>query len=97
MHAFRDQFIQVQIARLERILPGVGASQSEKIFHDAREPLRLMVQHTERFAVFLGGPGLLRQRDFRFPAQNRHWRAQFMRGIGHEAALAVERFSQPVQ
>ena len=45
MDAFRDQFIEIKIAVLERILSSVGAREREKIFHDAREPLRFVMQH----------------------------------------------------
>ena len=46
MHAFGNQFIQVEIARLERVLPGVRPRQREQVVHDVREPLRLVVQHS---------------------------------------------------
>src|ERR1700676_2264276 len=97
MHALADEFIEIKIAWLEWILAGVRSRKREQVLHDVREPLGLVVKHTQRFPVFLQGTGLLRKRDFRFAAQNRNRRTQFVRGISHETLLALERFAEAVQ
>src|SRR5712692_4207354 len=76
MHTFANKFIKIKIARLERILAGVGAREGEEILDDVGEPLGLVVKHCQRFAVFLRRTFLLRKSDLRFTAQNRNRRSQ---------------------
>src|SRR5712692_11675921 len=97
MHALANEFIEIEIAWLERILTSVGARKREEILHDVGEPLGLVVEHSEGFPVFLQRTRLLRKSNLRLTAQNRHGRAQFMRRVGHEAPLAFERLAKTVQ
>ncbi len=97
LNAFGDKFIEVKIARLERVLTSIRAGECEEIFDDVSEPLGLLVKNAKRFAVFLSRADLLRKGDLRFTAQNRHRRPQFVRGIGDEALLVLERFAEPIK
>src|SRR6266436_1478224 len=97
MYTFAGEFIQIEVAWLERILSGIGTREGKEIFDDVREARGLLVKNTKRFTVFLSGASLLRQGHFRFTAENRNWRAQFVRRIGHEALLAFERLAESVQ
>src|SRR6266851_9119237 len=97
MHTLANEFIEIKIARLERILAGVRARKREEILYDVRKPLGLLVKHSERFPVFLQRTCLLRKSDFRFTAQYRNRRPQFVRRIGHETLLAFERLAETVQ
>src|SRR5437762_3694263 len=90
MHALGDQFIEIKIAWLERILPGVCSRKRKEILDDVRKPLGFLVKHAQRFAVLLQRTRLLRKSNLRFTAQNRNRRAQLVRGISHETALAFE-------
>ena len=90
MHAFADEFVEIKITWLEGILAGVRSREREKILDDMREPRGLLVKHFQRLAVLLQRTCLLRKSDFRFAAQNRNWRPQFVRRVGHEALLPFE-------
>ncbi len=78
-------------------MAGVRARKRKEIIHDVREPLGLLVEYSQRFPVFLGRTRLPRKSDLRFAAQNRNRGPQFVRRIGHEALLAFERLTEPVQ
>jgi len=97
MHTFTDKFIEIKIVRLERILAGVRARKREEILHDVREPLGLLVKYSQRVPVFLRRTCPLRKSDLRFTAQNRNRRPQFVRRIGHETLLALERLTETVE
>src|SRR5690242_4107111 len=97
MYAFADEFIEIKITRLKGILAGVRAREGEKVLHDVREALRLVVKHSQRFPVFLERPRRLRKRDFRFAAQNCNRSAQLVGGISHEAPLAFERLAETIK
>src|SRR5467141_546596 len=97
MHALGYEFIEVKIARLERVLAGVRPRKSEEVLYYVREPLGLVMQNSQRFPVFLQRTHLLRKSDLCFAAQNRNRSPQFVRRIGHEAPLAFERFAETVQ
>src|SRR5262252_3200626 len=49
-----DQFIDIDLAELQRILPGVGARKCEQILDNMGEALRLVAQNRQRFPVFGG-------------------------------------------
>src|SRR5260370_33433719 len=85
------------MARPERLVAGVRRRKRKEIAHDVREPLGLLVEYPQRFPVFLGRTRLPRKSDLRFAAQNRNRRPQFVRRISHEALLAFERLTEPVQ
>src|SRR6266849_122709 len=97
MHALANEFIEIKIAWLERILAGVRSRKCEEVLYDVREPLGLLVKHFQRFPVFLRRTRLLRKSDLCFTTQNRNRRPQFVRRIGHEALLAFERLAETVQ
>ena len=78
-------------------MAGVGARKREEIFNDVGESLGLIAKDGKRFAIFRRRAVGPRKRDFRFAAENRDRRAQFVRGIGDEAALALEGIFQPVE
>src|SRR6267378_3163933 len=59
MHTLAGEFIEIEIAWLERILSGVGTGKGKKILDDVRESRGLLVKNAKRFAVFLSGAGLL--------------------------------------
>src|SRR6266702_1034677 len=65
VHALGNQLIEIKIAELKRILPGIRTAECEKILDDVREPLGLLVKDAQRFAIFLRGAPLLRESDLR--------------------------------
>ena len=74
MRAIQKQLIEIEIARSERILPGIRAREREKVFDDVREALRFVVENRQRLAVFLGRACSAREGHFRFPSENGYWR-----------------------
>src|SRR5208337_697400 len=91
------ELIEIEIPRRDRILPSVSARKREEILNDVGEPLGLVAKDGERFTIFSGRAIGPRERDFRFTAKYRDRRAQFVRGIGDEPALALERSFQPIE
>src|SRR6266567_1851592 len=65
VHALGNKLIEIKIAELKRILPGIRAAEREKILDDVREPLGLLVKDAQRFAIFLRRAPLLRESDLR--------------------------------
>ena len=74
---------------LQLDVPGVGARQIQQIVHQAGKAARFVQDDRERVAI-LGGGALLRERDVGLAADHRDGRAQFVRGVGDEAAHGVE-------
>src|SRR5580700_6192811 len=97
MRAIQKQLIQIEIAWDKRILPGIRTRECEKVFNDVREALRLVEKNRQRLAVFLGRARSAREGHLRFPAENGHGRAKFVRSIRHEAALTLKRLIEPVE
>src|SRR2546429_520166 len=90
-HALARRLVEIKVYELRTVLPGVGAREREEVFDDARQPPPLVVQYGERLAVLLGAPRLLRERDLGLAAHDGDRRAEFVRGVGHEASLLLER------
>src|SRR5712672_3637208 len=97
MHAFIDKFFKIKIMWLKRILASVGARKSKKVFHNVREARGLVVKDTQRIPIFLERPRRLGKSDLRFAPRNCNRSAQFVRGIGHEPALAFERLAEAIE
>ena len=93
----RGKFIEIEIPRSEWVLAGVGAREREEVLNDVGEALGLVAKNCEGFAVLGGRAVGPRKRDLRFTAKYGDRRAQFVRGIGDEAALALKGIFQPVE
>src|SRR2546423_14770963 len=81
--------------KVERAPSRIRTGEHEHVFYDARQPTRLLVNNLKGFEILaLVAPALL-QRDARSRTHDRNWRAQLVRGVGHEAPLLVERLIKP--
>src|SRR6267154_2597681 len=97
MHALANEFIEVEIKRLERILAGVRARQGEEVLDDMLQPLSFLAESSQRLAVSLLRAFLLRQGNLRFPAQDGYRGAQLVGGIRNESSLAVEGLIEAIE
>ncbi len=78
-------------------MAGVGARKCEEILDDALEALRLVRQNPQRLSVFGLSAILFGERHFGFAAQNRDGCSQFVRCVGDETFLAIERSVQAIE
>ena len=85
-----DQFIQVEIARLQVALPGVGAGQGEEVFDDLVQTASLFVDDRQRFMVFARFALRALDHHFRRGVNHAQRRSQFVRSVGHKLSLLRE-------
>ena len=89
------EFRQVEAHALGLRFAGIEARKREEPLDDAHQPLDFLEQAGERVPQF-GFRSLRReQHRLEFAADDRQRRAQFVRGIGGEAAGVLKRLVQP--
>lgn len=92
-----DQFFEVERLIAHDQVPRVRAREQKQIVHDARETARGILHHRNRRAILRFIAMLARERNVGFRTHDRRWRSQFVRGVGDEAALLLERRFESVE
>ena len=63
--AFGNEFVQIQIDRVQRVAAGIGAREDQHVADEAAEATRLIVHDGQRFPVLFFLAMFARQRDLR--------------------------------
>src|SRR5713226_1164995 len=105
--SFFQRFVDIQRLAHEVKLSGIGHGEGEQPFHDACQLLEFVVEHKQRFAIFLGG-SRLGKHQFRFAMEDGEGSAKLVGGIGdelpqlanrgvHALEKVIKGFRQPAQ
>ena len=89
--------LERHVRRLHHQMAGICAGEQEDVIDDAGESARGILHDRHRFPVLGFEAMLAPEGHVGFRSHDRSWRAQLVRGIGHEPALLRKRFFQTVE
>ena len=91
------QILEIQRAAPHHEMTGVRARQQEEVIDDTRQPPRGILDDRHRFTILRLLAMVARQRDVRLGTDDGGRCAQFVRCVGDESALLIERILESVE